>query len=236
VLNSGRVFSLSSHLNSNFDYQSTSLGLRECRNGSKYYFTVKVGSKTFRVFQGDVNDFFNIQCLYMMSAVVSVGAIDHAERLVGIYDNPMKRVSFGHSHLNVNPFESSKITPKDPHIEQVSRNVKILSFGIGGSSLPTKEIVFYHKKDLIMTRSEDIFHELSRYSDSGNVLYIVDHLQRSSVSIFRHFLTRYRGFSAHRIHNLRYKRFNLFPRTVIHSHNRTPIIRRPMIQRRIHSH
>jgi len=219
--------------------------LRECRHGPKYYFTVKVNQKVFRVFMGDVNDFFNIQCLYMMSAVISVGADDHAERLVGIYDNPMRRVTFGHKRFTVNPFENSQLTPIDPNIQQVSRHVKILSFDIQGSSLPSKKIVFYNRRDLMLSNSEDIFRELSHFSESGNVLYIVDHLQKPSVTIFKHFLTRYRGFSPFRLNRMTYKRFHLFPKKspigMMHAHSghggyqRRPIMtgrRRPMLTRR----
>jgi len=236
VLSSGKVFNLNNYQHShNFDYKREGLTLRECRNGPKYYFTVKANQKVFRVFIGDVNDFFNIQCLYMMTAVVSIGAIDHAEKLVEIYDNPMKRIRFGNTRLAVNPFENSKLTPVDPNIQQVSKNVKILSFDIEDSSLPSKEIVFYHKMNLSMTKSENIFRELARFSESGNVLYIVDHLQQSSVTIFGNFLRRYRGFSVHHLHNLRYKRLNLFPRTIMHSHERP---HRAIIQKhkKIHIH
>jgi hypothetical protein len=148
----------------------------------------------------------------MMSAVISVGQVDHADKLVEIYDNPQRRVRYGTERLSVNPLESSKMVPADPSVEVVNKNVKILSFNVENISLPRKEVVFYHKRELITTRSEDIFRELSRYSKSGNVLYIVDHLQRSSVSVFKHFLIKYRRFSQSHIHRIRYKRFHLFPR------------------------
>jgi len=214
VLGSGQLLSLNnySHRTSHFNLQKTGLTLRECRNGPKYYFTVKVNGKIFRVFLGDVNDFFNVQCLYMMSAVVSIGQVDHAEKLVDIYDNPSKRIRYGREKLTVNPFENTKLIPLDPSVDSISRNVKILSFDLENSRLPRKEIVFYHKRDLTTARSEDIFRELAQNSKSGNVLYIVDHLQRSSMVIFRHFLVRYRRFSPRHIHRIRYKRFNLFPR------------------------
>ena len=211
VLGSGQILNLhnSSH---NFNYIKASNSLRECKNGPKYYFTVKVNNKVFRVFLGDVNDFFNIQCLYMMSSVISIGQINHAQKLVNIYDNPNKRITYKNDRLSFNPFESSELIPSEPFTKTVSKNVEILSFSLENSSLPRKSLVFYHKRDLMMTRSEEIFRELSHYSNSGNVLFIVDHLQRSSVQVFRHFLVKYRRFSPRSIHRIRYKRFKLFPR------------------------
>ena len=213
ILSSGQTVNLyngSRRLN----YQKVSLSLDECGNGPKYYFTVKVNNNIFRVFLGDVNDFFNIQCLYMMNSVISIGQIDHAEKLIGIYDNPIKRIINGNERLSFNPFESSKLSPLKPNIQNVSRNVKILSFSLEKSILPRKQIVFYHKRDISSRHSEDIFRELSHFSKSGNVLFIVDHLQRSSVQIFKNFLVKYRKFKPRFIQRIRYKSFHLFPRNI----------------------
>ena len=207
ILRSGDKISLNSFNN---NPNSISLKLNQCQNGPKYYFTVRVNGKIFRTFLGDVNDFFNVQCLYMMNAIVSIGSDDHAEKIYEIFNNPSKSVNMSGKQIELNPFKGSEYVPENVKLNEVSENVKIMTFDLQDSSLPSKSIVFYQFSDL--SDNEDLFRDLSREAPSGNVLFIVDQLQRKSVNIFRHFLVKYKHYSSNRINRFRYKNVYLFPR------------------------
>jgi len=213
VLNSGHVFHLH-HYHKNYNLNKVIFNLRECRNGPQYYFTVKVKGKVFRIFLGDVNDLFNVQCLYMMNAVISIGNIDYAEKIEGIYKNPSRKIDQGEYRINIDPFKDSDYVPEDAELEEVNRRVKILTFSLKDSNLPDKRLIFYHLDNVFTRNSDNIFKDLANYAKSGNVLFLVDHLQRNSVLVFRHFLMRYRRLSPAVIHRLRYKRLYLFPKSI----------------------
>jgi len=226
VLTNGNIFHLHHHHN-HYNLNRVIFNLKECRSGPQYYFTVKVRGKMFRVFLGDVNDLFNIQCLYMMNAVISIGNIDYSEKLEEIYRNPSKSVGGEETTINVNPFKNSDYVPDNVELEEVNGRVKVLRFSLQESNLPDKKLIFYHLNHVVERNSDSIFRDLANYAKSGNVLFLVDHLQRNSVLVFRHFLLRYRRFSPHILHGLRYKRLLLFPRSLTRFHSGPRYTHRP---------
>ena len=84
--------------------------LQKCKNGPEYKFTATVeGEKQFRVFLGDVNDFFNIECIYTMDAIISIGDFDYSDFLLKMYAHPSRSVSLLDQKdvVKVNPFQNS---------------------------------------------------------------------------------------------------------------------------------
>jgi len=212
VLFSGRRFWLSPNFHTSALNQ-LSLKLRQCQNGPEYYFTVRVRGKIFRVFLGDVNDYFNVQCLYMMNAVISIGDVDYAQRVYEIFHKPSKTLSIHGKTIQINPFENAKYVPGNVHMEQISHHMKEVSFDVQNLSLPTKKIIFYHRKHLgVGFNYEDIFREIGPEVPSGNVLFVIDQFQRQSVQAFGHYLTRFRHYTPHRLYRIRYKNYYVFPR------------------------
>jgi len=200
---------------------NVSLKLKQCTQGPKYSFTVRVRAKVFRVFLGDVNDFFNVQCLYMMNAVISVGKIDYAEKVLEIFRNPSKTIEAQGKSIHINPFKNSKYVPENVNLEEISRNMKEVTFDLKDHTLPTKNIVFYHKNNVEGSDYEDIFREIGSEVDSGNVLFVIDQFQKQSIQVFRHFLVTYRHYTPHLLHRFRYKNYNVFPRGHAHTHFHT---------------
>jgi len=163
----------------------------------------------------------------MMNAVISIGNIDYSEKLEEIYRNPSKSVGGEDNTINVDPFKNSDYVPDNVELEEVNRRVKVLRFSLQESNLPDKKLIFYHLNHVQEGNSDSIFRDLAHHAKSGNVLFLVDHLQRNSVLIFRHFLLRYRRFSPTLLHRLRYKRLLLFPRSLSRFHYRPRYTHRP---------
>jgi len=209
VLFSGRTFTLNDHVGS---LSHLTPKLKQCSHGPEYYFTVRVHGKVFRVFLGDVNDYFNVQCLYMMNAVISVGEIDYAQKVFEIFNKPAKTIHAHGKSIEINPFKNSKFTPSNVQIEDLSHNMKEISFDLEGHSLPTKSIVFYHQDNIAHLDYEDIFRDISQEVSSGNVLFVIDQFQKHSVKVFRHYLVKYRRFTPRVLHRIRYKNYYVFPR------------------------
>jgi len=66
----------------------------------------------YRIFIGDVNDFTNIECLYMMDSVVTVGKFVHIDNVVTIYNNPERTDTDKKVVTKVkNPFAKSQMKP-----------------------------------------------------------------------------------------------------------------------------
>jgi hypothetical protein len=219
VLFSGQRFVLSDNV---YNLSSISPKLRQCSKGPEYYFSVRVSGKVYRIFLGDVNDYFNVQCLYMMNAVISVGDVDYAEKVYEIFNNPSKTINANGKSITINPFRKAKYVPSNVKIDDISSNMKEMTFKLKNFSLPSKKVVFYHKDNVGKNDYEDIFRELSHEVPSGNVLFIIDQFQKQSVNVFRHYLVRYRRFTPSRLVRLRYKNYYIFPRhhhhTIIRKH------------------
>jgi len=215
VLFSGRRFVLSDYA-SNLSHVSHKL--KQCSQGPEYYFTVRVHGKTFRVFLGDVNDYFNVQCLYMMNAVISVGDIDYADKVYNIFDKPSKTIHAHGKTIEINPLKGSKYVPRNVHIEGISHKMKEISFELEKHTLPRKKIVFYHQKRLEGLDYEDIFRDLSQEVPSGNVLFVIDQFQKQSVNVFKYYLIKYRHFTPARLYRIRYKNYYVFPRYIRRAH------------------
>jgi len=212
---------------------NVSLKLKQCSNGPEYYFTVRVRGKVFRVFLGDVNDFFNVQCLYMMNAVISIGKMNYAKKVLEIFRNPSKTIEAQGKSIHINPFKNSKHIPENVNLVEISNNMKEISFDLKDHSLPTKNIVFYHKNHVDGFDYEDIFREIGSEADAGNVLFVIDQFQKQSVQVFRHFLVTYRRYTPQLLHRIRYKNYYVFPRGYTHTHFHTHL--RPRLHR-LHHH
>ena len=96
------------------------------------------------------------------------------------------------------------------NIEFTIRNdkIKIMNFDLKGLSIPSKSIIFYHKVNI--NNYDNLFKDLSREIPSGNILFIIDKLQRKSVEVFRNFLIKYKKMSSRLIKNLKYKNLFIF--------------------------
>jgi len=207
IFNSGDMLTL----NDGYILNRYAMRLNKCQNGPEFYFKVNTEGKVFRVFLGDLDDLLNIQCLYMMKAVIVVGKIDHAMRLYEILSNPEKVIYRNDRAITLNPLRNNQNMPENPDLRTINHNIKELSFDIGDLNLERKSILFYQTHNI--NNTDEIFSNLDDYMESsGNVLYVVDKLQNISVRVFHNFLVRYRRFSPYRIRNIRYKRLFLFPR------------------------
>ena len=205
ILNSGRKIRLNSFRK---NLNLILFKLKKCQNGPEHYFTVRVRGKIFRIFLGDVNDFFNLQCLYMMKAVVSTGNLDYSIKVNVIFNNPSKSIYINGKEIIFNPLKKMDYVPEN--IEFTIRNdkIKIMNFDLKGLSIPSKSIIFYHKVNI--NNYDNLFKDLSREIPSGNILFIIDKLQRKSVEVFRNFLIKYKKMSSRLIKNLKYKNLFIF--------------------------
>jgi len=172
--------------------------LKQCRNGPQYKFSAETkNGKKFRVFIGNVNDFFNIECVYMMSAIVSIGDVDYSEYLLKMYDQPAKNVSLldQSSVVKVNPFANRVFRPYQASVKQVTKTVRNLSFKIGIDKLAfaDKNLVFYHSNDSSLKRSTAVLNDLAKYAPSGNVLFVLDQFNSGSVKVYRSLVHYYTG-------------------------------------------
>ena len=210
ILMSGRSIFLNSSNNSPSSFSNQ---LRKCQNGPIYNFTVRVNGKKYRVFLGDVNDLFNVQCLYMMTAIISVGKEDHSQKISQIFNNPSKSMNMNGKEIVLNPFKGAEYVPTNIQLQNVNPNFKIMTFDLEKSSLPSKRIIFYHSDNF--QENEDIFRDLSTEAPSGNVLFIVDQLQRKSVEVFQNLLVKYKNYTPLRLRTFRYKNVHIFPRTIV---------------------
>jgi len=178
--------------------------LKLCKNGPKHYFTYQFHGHYYRFFIGDVNDFFHLECLYLMDSVVTVGGFDHVDRIVSIYKRPQRNSDKKLIKKLNSPFKNSKLKPKNPKKTKINRNLSKLSFRL--SSKGKKSLLFYHlyHKD-IKNQKVNIFKRLSRKlkKKKSNILYIADHLQNSSLNELRRILRKFGKFSNSKIKNLK---------------------------------
>ena len=168
------------------DLRENANTLKSCKNGPKYKFSARTEDmKEFRIFIGDVNDFFNIECIYMMNAIISIGKIDYSEYLLKMYDHPSRSVSLlDYSDvIKINPFERSIYKPFEPKVGHVTKRIRNLNFKIriDDMTLTDKNLVFFHSSSDSIQSSNEIINELSKYTESGNVLFILDNLNPESV-------------------------------------------------------
>jgi len=113
--------------------------------------------------------------------------------------------------------------------------MKELSFDLKDHSLPTKKIVFYHQNKVTGADYEDIFREIGPDVPSGNVLFVIDQFQNQSSQVFKQYLVKYRHYTPHHLHRMRYKNYYVFPRhrhTIARHHHVLP--RRHVHSARLH--
>jgi len=160
---------------------------------------------------GDVNDLINIECLYLMDAVVTVGKFAHVENLVRIFVRPERKSQKVIKKLP-SPFTNAKLRPSKPVKTTINKNLSKLSFKIGDKK-GRKSLLFLHlfNRD-VKRRRTNIVKRLvkSITSSKANVLFIVDHLQSSSQMVFKRLLKKYSKLSSQRINNLKYKKRRFF--------------------------
>jgi len=185
--------------------------LSKCKNGPRKMFVVDEAGKSITVFMGDVNDLLNIECLYLMDAVVSVGKFSHVNNVARIFDKPERNSKKIVKKMS-SPFKNKKMRPSEPEKMKISKNLSVLTFKVGEKKVK-KSLLFYHifKKNA-KSHSKKVFRKLAKRfkSSKGNVLYLVDHLQEKSLSVFKHMLRKYAKYTNKMLVALKYKKMNVF--------------------------
>jgi len=163
------------------------------------------------VFMGDVNDLLNIECLYLMDAVVSVGKFSHVDNVVKIFESPERSSKKVIKKLST-PFKNKQTRPSDPKKTKVNKNLSVLRFRVGEKSVKNS-LNFYHvfNKD-VNRKGKRIFGDLGKRFNNkkANVLYLVDHLQEKSLNVFKQMLKKYAGYNSRKLDALKYKKMKVF--------------------------
>jgi len=183
----------------------------KCKDGPKKVFTVSESGKSINVFMGDMNDFLNIECLYLMDAVVTVGKISHVNNVVKIFKKPGRDSEKVVKKMNT-PFTNKKLKPSKVKKTKVNKNMSVVRFRIGNKETK-KSLIFYHIfKKGAHKQSKRTFKNIAKKikNKKFNVLYVVDHLQEKSLSVFRNFLEKYGKYSKSKIDALKYKKKTIF--------------------------
>jgi hypothetical protein len=194
------------------EMKEKSLSLKSCQNGPQYKFTANtVNGRQYRVFIGDVNDFFNIECIYLMNGIISIGDFDYSNHLLKMYAHPSRSVSLidYKDVVKVDPFQNSLYRPYEPQVKHVTKTVRNLNFKIGIDELTftDKNLVFFHSNDEKLKKVSNAIEEISQYVESGNILFILDNFNKATVRVYRSLVRHYSGVPAHRhivYRNVRY--------------------------------
>jgi len=174
-------------------------------------FSVKTGGKRINVFMGDVNDLLNIECLYLMDAVISVGKFSHVDNVARIFKKPERDSEKVVKKLST-PFKNKKVRPSKPKKKKLNKNISILSFKVGGKDVK-KSLTFYHifNKDA-KKQNKNVFKALAKRfkKKKANVLFLVDHLQEKSSIVFKNMLKKYAKYTNKMLVDLKYKKMKVF--------------------------
>jgi len=185
--------------------------LKECKAGPKKMFTVKTNGISMNVFMGDVNDILNIECLYLMDAVITVGKFSHIDNVVKIFRKPTRNSKKVIKKMK-SPFTNKKLTPSKTKKTKINKNLSVLSFKIGEKKT-AKSLFFYHifKKNA-KRNSQKVFKTLAKKlkNKKANILYLVDHLQEKSLEVFKSFLKRFAKYTNKKLAALKYKKMLVF--------------------------
>jgi len=197
----------------------------KCQNGPKHLVDVTKGSKRYRIFMGDVNDFTNLGCLYFMDSVVSVGESAFVDRVKKLFKSKEKIVKLKGTSVTISPFKNSPFTPRNTKVKKVNKNAKVLEFTLKGkTSKAKKSLLFYHLFNKQVESGKDskkIFKGLRKLTkkSTSNVLFIADTLEPKSILILQHLLTAYKKLSLKKIVRITYRRIRLFSGILLHHHH-----------------
>jgi len=189
--------------------EENKFSLSYCKDGPRKVFSVDAGSRTVYVFMGDVNDLLNMECLYLMDAVVSVGEFSHINNVARIFEKPDRNSNKMIKKVK-SPFTNKSLVPSEPRKTKLNRNMSILTFKVGEMK-KRKLLAFYHifKKD-VKKQSKTVFESLKKFKGKSNVLYLVDHLQGKSLKVFKGMLKKYGNYSKKKLASLKYKKMKIF--------------------------